>query len=358
MTIRYYISGHGLGHASRACQIINTLLRLAPRMRVEIATDAAHWFLEASLARELPTRSVRLDVGAVQKDSLRIDLQGTLHAWRELEDRRHRLIEEEVLSLQKAGVELVVTDAAALPCAAAAAAGLPSVVISNFTWDWILEGFAAVEPAFAPIAHQLRGDYRQADLFLRLPFHGPFPDTDRVEDLPLVARQGRETRETMRRRLGIPDGHRVGLISFGGFGLHDFDFAALGSLEGWTFLSEKGLGDAAGNLRIVSPAEAPYPELVRLADVVITKPGYGIVSECIANGTAVLYTSRGSFREQPLLIEGLKRFARSREIDNRQLRSGRWHEALEALLQQPPPQETIAADGDEVAARRLAGLVS
>ena len=29
----------------------------------------------------------------------------------------------------------------------------------------------------------------------------------------------------------------------------------------------------------------------------MTKPGYGIISECVANGTAILYTSRGRFAE-------------------------------------------------------------
>ena len=33
---------------------------------------------------------------------------------------------------------------------------------------------------------------------------------------------------------------------------------------------------------------------MRAADVVVTKPGYGIISECIANDTAILYTSRGA----------------------------------------------------------------
>ena len=42
-----------------------------------------------------------------------------------------------------------------------------------------------------------------------------------------------------------------------------------------------------------------YEDLVRAVDVVVTKPGYGIISECIANDTALLYTSRGDFREYP-----------------------------------------------------------
>jgi L-arabinokinase len=95
---------------------------------------------------------------------------------------------------------------------------------------------------------------------------------------------------------------------------------------------------------------------VACADVVITKPGYGIVSEAIAAGTAVLYTRRGDFREQQLLIDGLHRFTRSQEIDNARLRSGDWGESLETLCQSAFPAERLPTHGDVVVAERLAAM--
>ena len=92
------------------------------------------------------------------------------------------------------------------------------------------------------------------------------------------------------------------------------------------------------------------------AEAVITKPGYGIVSEAIAHRCAVLYARRGNFREQDCLIAGLQRFARAREIDAAALRGGRWGDELGALLEQPQPTEHLAADGDTVAADWLATL--
>ncbi len=52
------------------------------------------------------------------------------------------------------------------------------------------------------------------------------------------------------------------------------------------------------------PAGLLYQDLVAAADVVVSKPGYGIVSECVANGTALLYTSRGRFIEYDLFVGG------------------------------------------------------
>ena len=45
-----------------------------------------------------------------------------------------------------------------------------------------------------------------------------------------------------------------------------------------------------------------YEDVVGAVDVVITKPGYGIISECVANDTALLYTSRGHFVEYDVLV--------------------------------------------------------
>ena len=48
------------------------------------------------------------------------------------------------------------------------------------------------------------------------------------------------------------------------------------------------------------------PAVEAAADVVVSKPGYGIVSECIVNGAALLYTSRGRFAEYDVFVEEIR----------------------------------------------------
>ena len=57
------------------------------------------------------------------------------------------------------------------------------------------------------------------------------------------------------------------------------------------------------------PAGLAYQDVVAAADLVITKPGYGIVSECVANGTPLLYTSRGRFVEYDVFVAEMPRVA-------------------------------------------------
>ncbi len=54
-----------------------------------------------------------------------------------------------------------------------------------------------------------------------------------------------------------------------------------------------------------------YEDVVRAVDVVVTKPGYGIIAECLANDTALLYTSRGHFIEYDVLTRDAPRFLRT-----------------------------------------------
>jgi L-arabinokinase len=105
------------------------------------------------------------------------------------------------------------------------------------------------------------------------------------------------------------------------------------------------------------PAPVSYEDLVAAADVVISKPGYGIVSECVANGTALLYTSRGRFLEYDVFTAEMPRVLRCRYLPQTDLLAGRWGDAVRALLEQPEAPERPRVDGSAVAASEILNLV-
>ena len=93
-----------------------------------------------------------------------------------------------------------------------------------------------------------------------------------------------------------------------------------------------------------------YPDLVGAVDVVVTKPGYGIVSDCIGAGTRLVYTDRGDFPEYPVMVAEMPRYLPAVFASNEEVREGRLRRALEAVqaLPFPAPPRT---DGAAVAAR-------
>jgi L-arabinokinase len=197
-------------------------------------------------------------------------------------------------------------------------------------------------------------------------------------DIPFIARESQREADDVRRLIGLPP--RAGdkplvLIAFGGYGVEGLDTAALGALKDFTIATTDIPASAPEGLRRGKPSAirpAPgilyiseeqlyrsglqYEDLVRAADVVATKPGYGIISEAIANETALLYTSRGRFVEYDVFVKEMPRYLRTQFIEQRDLLAGNWAPALETLLSQPPPPERPALHGADVAAEEILRL--
>jgi hypothetical protein len=357
----FYISGHGFGHASRDIQVVNALARLAPAAAVTLRTSVPEWFLRASLAAEVDIIPGETDTGMVQPDSLSIDEDESARvAARFYEDFPARVARESDL-IHRIGASLVIGDVPPLAFAAAASAGVPSVALSNFTWDWIYAAYPQFD-RLAPGVRQLIAQANaQATMGLRLPFAGGFESMRNVVDVPLVARKASTPREETRRRLRLPGDRPVVLATFGGHGGSvPLDRAATNP----TFLlvaTDYEVGQNTPrhpNLRVVRADELRqaglgYSDLLAASDVVATKLGYGIVSECLVNDVALLYTLRGRFVEQDVFMREMPGVMRCRHIDRDDLREGRWAESVEALLAQPKPGADQSATGAEVAAERI-----
>ena len=251
-------------------------------------------------------------------------------------------------------MRLVISDAPPLACAAAARAGIRSAVVSNFTWDWIYEAYSEHLASAPELIATIQSAYRQADAAWRLPLHGGFeylPPQRRgvIVDVPFVARHSTTSPEETRERVGLPRDKRLALPSFGGYGVKGLDLDAVELPPGWEIV--RGLGEAA-----IYDAGLAYQDLVRAVDVVITKPGYGIVSECIANGTPLVYTSRGRFPEYDVFVREMPKYLRCAYLDPAALMTGRWRAAIEAACAAPAPARSRTDGAAIIAAKMSAWL--
>jgi L-arabinokinase len=362
----FYISGHGFGHASRDIEIINAVGRRRPDVPIVIRTSAARWLFDLTVTTPVTIESLDVDPGVVQIDSLLLDEAATVSRaaafYRDLDDRAgeeaHRL----------AGARLVVGDIPPLAFAAAACAGVPAVAVGNFTWDWIYEGYA-VEASAPWLLPAIRRAYARAAEAWRLPMSAGFAPFEPVRDIPFVARRSRHDRAAARRAIGLPLDRRIVLLSFGGFGLDRLDLDRAARHAGCLLVTTDGAGGNGALIARRGPDVAivdewllyssghRYEDLVAAADLVVTKPGYGIIAECIANDTAMLYTSRGRFAEYDVLVREIPRFLRARFIANAKLLAGDWRAEIETLLASPPPPERPAVDGAHVVAEMIAARI-
>jgi L-arabinokinase len=364
----FYISGHGFGHASRQIEIINSLGAARPDLAIVVRTSAPRWLFDRTARVPLTLVTGDTDTGVVQIDSLHLDERATIQRagqfYRTLPERA----QEEAALLRARDARLVVADAPPLGCASAAAAGIPSVAVTNFTWDWIYEGYAGDLLSAPELLPAIRSAYRQAEAAWRLPMHGGFAPFSTIDDVPFVARHAGHDRDIVRRTLRLPMDRPLVLASFGGYGVNSLDTSRLDCLDTYgVVITCRDRADVPKNtpagLSHVSEDELygsglRYEDLVAACDVVATKPGYGIIAECVANDTAILYTSRGRFREYDVLVAEMPRHLRCGFIDHAALFSGAWRAPLDRVMSLPAPVARPATNGADVVAEKIARLLA
>jgi L-arabinokinase len=357
LTVALAVSGHGFGHAVRCAEVARALLERGAR--VKLRTDAPTWLFPPA-AEQLGSPGWPLDVGVAQHDGLELDIDETRRRWTAFARELGTRAEAEARVLREHRVDLVLGDIPPLAFVAAARAGLPAAALGNFSWDWIY----AAWPDFESIVDVIRVAYAGADRLYRLPFHSTAPDAlsafARVEDVPLIARRAARPRCQVRAELGLPARARVVLVSFGGFAAHGLDVRALGRWADYTFVLTPPVAltatDLPANVVALNQSPADYVSLLGASDVVVTKPGYGIVADCLANRVAVLFTDRGPFREYDVLAEQLPRLGQARYVPRDELLAGRLGPHLDALLASDAVWTDLPMNGADVVATRVLDL--
>jgi hypothetical protein len=339
VVVVFYISGHGLGHASRDIEVMRAALARRPELSIIVRTAAPRWLFDQTAPSAIELQPFEADTGVIQLDSLRLDEEATAGAAAAFYAGFAGRVEDEARHLTRLGATVVVGDIPPIAFAAAARAGVPSVAVGNFTWDWIYSVYAAFDRKAPGVRATIRAAYADTTVALRLPLHGGFDGIRHVRDIPFIARRSTRDPADTRRALGVTGDRPVVLASFGGFGI-DLPLETLRQSDRFTLI------EAARALT----AGLRYEDLVAAADVVVSKPGYGIVSECVANGAALLYTSRGPFIEYDVFVTEMPRILRCRHLSQEDLRAGRWDDGIDALMAAPPPPEHPAVNGAGVAA--------
>ncbi len=219
--IVFYISGHGLGHASRAIELIEALTAQHPELRITVRTSAHPWAFDHIRGPRVDVQTLQVDPGVVQIDSLHIDEGETARRAAEFYGAFDRHVAAEAEHLKRLGASLVIGDIPPLAFAAAHEAGIRSVAVGNFTWDWIYAGYPQFEWMAPGVVETIARAYAHADKALRLPIHGGFNSMPRAvtTDIPFIARKSERDPAETRRMLGLEGRGPIVLSSFGGYGL-------------------------------------------------------------------------------------------------------------------------------------------
>ena len=374
--IATYITAHGYGHGTRSCDVLRALWNMAPKQPVIVTTDLPRDFLDSRLkgCENITFRTGAFDVGLVQKDSIHADLFQTLEKLEELYAREEQLIAQERLFIQHEEIGLVVADIPAIPLAAAQRSGIPNVAIGNFSWDWIYADYAKTDLHWEFFVEKFRTVYKQTDLLLRLPFAPPMEQFPRRKDVPLLATPGHSRREEIRNLIfEIRDSTPATrhsplattpatnkpwiLLSFTALDISPKALANISHLSGqYEFFCVEPLEFPMSCIHSINRDAISFADVIASCDIVISKPGFGLVSECIVNNKPLIYSDRSDFAEYPTLVTGIEKYLKNVHLPSEQLYAGDFFQALEKIKTAPSPNGFIKRSGAEMIAEELLRL--
>ncbi|HYQ61492.1 MAG TPA: hypothetical protein VEP29_10585, partial [Desulfatiglandales bacterium] len=333
MSIACFISPHGYGHAARAAAVMEAYHGLDPERDFEIFTEVPEWFFRRSLSGAFSYHSLLTDIGLVQESSLKVDLSRTTVRLDSFLPFQEKKISELAQVVTERRCKFILCDISPMGILVARRAGIPSILIENFTWDWIYEEYAADCAGLHAHVSYLGELFRRADFRIQTQ---PVcrPQNAHLTTSP-VSRKARTSREKTRERLGIPPDAPVAMITMGGIPEAYPFLDRLQELEGVVFLIP-GAGDKPSKRRnlflLPHHSEDFHPDLVHASDALIGKVGYSTLSEVYWAGIPFGYIARDDFRESPFLISFIEKNMKGLAFSREEFTSGAFVSRLPELF--------------------------
>lgn len=342
MKLAYFVTSHGMGHATRACAVMQALHLQSPGVAFEIFTDAPAWIFEQSLGAlfSIPYRlhTLRADIGLVQRTPFEEDLPETLRQLDQLLPYSEDLVTQAANALRAAGCRMVFCDIAPLGILAAERARIPSILIENFRWDWIYAGYLDLMPQLQRHLDYLGELFRKATFHIQTePVCDPVPWA--AITTPPISRMVCNSRQTVRLRIGIPADRKVVLVTSGASPNPDFFAAATMNKAELFFVfpdQVHRLTSTPNGVRL--PRQFYHPDLVNASDAVVGKAGYSTLAEAYHAGALLAYISRARFRESMVLGKYIQQKMGGFEIPD-EWQELNWLTELQARLRQHTPYQ-------------------
>ena len=354
----FFVTPHGFGHASRAAAVAESLARRLPQYQFQFFTTIPEHHIAASI-KDFHYQALDCDVGLVQTDALRADLPKTLQRLKTFLPFDSAEVQRLVAYLQRQRCTAVISDIAPLGLEVAHAADLPSVLVENFTWDWIYRGYALRHPRMGDYADHLSSIFARADLHLQCQ---PICHIKSGGILTSpVSRRFQKDPATVRSQLGLSPATKMVFISMGGTPHSLPDLEMLGKRYGDIAFVIAGHCPAQvtpSNVRLLS-TNSPlfHPDLVRAANVVIGKAGYSTIAEVYQAGVPFGYFSRPESPEMPPLLSFLKEKIQGIHFTDNDYQTNAWLDHLSTLLSMPRIDRSREPNGADQCADAISQLV-
>ena len=340
--------------------VLNAVGSLVPGMTAILRTTVPASFFRDRLTIQWELSPAQQDIGCVQDDPLKIDIDATWKAHQRFHETWEARLSNEVAAMQAASPALVIADAPYLALEAGFRAQIPTVALASLTWDLVLKEYCRVsDDSHQQLIQRIRGSYAKADIALRI---APAPRIDAFSNIidigPIAGPTSPPERDRLASVLGLAPNEHTVLVGFGGIPLTSLPLEHMEQLRHYRFLFDGPVPSEYSHIHSTETLPFSFKTLLASVDVIMTKPGYGTIIEAVALQQPVVYVRRYNFADEPPLVGYLHRYGRGVELSIDDFTQGRWEPALRTVVDlpmpaAPPPPTTGAADAATILAKLL-----
>jgi isopentenyl-diphosphate delta-isomerase type 1 len=341
LSIAYFVTSHGFGHAARASAVMNAIHARWPFVHFEIFTNTPEWFFKNSLLVSFNYHKESTDIGLVQTSALHCDPDQTIGALKSFLPFDEMQLSGLAETMTALDCLMVVSDISPLGIAAADKAGLSSILVENFTWDWIYEFYQDDDVRFKKYVNALGDLFNQASHRIQAE---PVCNILKGQlSTPPISRIHKTAPHLIREKLRISDRKKMVLISMGGISeslpfinqLKDIDDNFCFVLPGISTEQPVNREKHQNIIFLSQNSEFYHPDLVNASDVVIGKVGYSTLAEVYHAGVPYGFITRSDFRESAVFESYIQLNMEGIRIDENDFFSGVWLKQLPKLLALP-----------------------
>ena len=316
MRIGYFVSSHGFGHAARACAVMDKLWKLQTS-DFYIFTSTPDWFFKNSILFPFEYIKIQTDVGLIQSTPFEEDIEKTIFALEQFVPFSKIYYESFIHSVAQMNLDLILCDISPLGLWVAKQLRIPSVLIENFTWDWIYENYLDDYPELSKTISIFREIFQFPDLHFSCEPYCELSENSII--VPPVFREPKLQRKKIRKQLEIFGEDKLVLVTMGGIPIDQIGKGNHLIPENIKFLIPVNNIDTHHSTEniIYLPHNHPYfhPDLVNASDLVIGKLGYSTIVEVYSLNKPFLYIGREHFRESKLLERFVREHLVAVEVD-------------------------------------------
>lgn len=355
-----FVSDHGFGHGTRICAVICEINKRTG-CTFEIFSGLPKWFFKQNLGSDLifNYHEIKSDVGLIQRGPFKYSIKATIRSLNEFLkfDSTEVIDAQNVISKMKCNA--VLADISPLGIHLAKKLNIPSILIENFTWDWIYQSYTERHPEIRSIITFISEIYESVDLLIQAT---PFCNKKKHGiSIPPISRSLKIKPHIVRYNLSIPQEFHLFLMTTGGITQELQIDSNCADKKNCIFLQSSNQQQIKrmGNI-IYLPTKSlhHYPDLVNASDVVVGKVGYGTLAECWATDTPLLGCYREDFRESSTLKEYAKGNLISQEITMNEFQNMMWVEqAIKISDRSDKGTHQLKVNGGSAAADLIVGFI-